>query len=86
MKLNAIPRIEEDGSPILFFNNVEANTGYIACVTIHGHTEASYEYYLKHTRPSNFNSKFYCLGYDKEELKLKKRIDHSMLSSSWGIQ
>ena len=86
--INAIARRERDGQPILFFPDADANIGMILCATIHGHTESSVDYYLKSTKPADFDSKkfdtgFNMLGYKKKELNLKKRLNYDVLRNIW---
>jgi hypothetical protein len=52
----AIPRIDKDGTPILFLPDIPANPGMIVCYQHIGqHSEASLDYYRRDTKPDRNN-------------------------------
>lgn len=81
--INAIARRERDGQPILFFPDADANVGMLWCATFEGHSEADVDYYLKCTKPAKFDTSFLKLGYKKEELNLRKRLNYDVLRKIW---
>jgi hypothetical protein len=77
--ITVIPRIEKDGTPILFLPDDEANPGRIACyVRVGQHSEADLGYY-RTTKPDKTGAcadlikEYENLGPDKCTVKIRKR-------------
>jgi hypothetical protein len=68
MIITVIPRIDEDGLPILFFPHEPANPGRMVCyVHLGQHGEADIGYYRQKTKPDRSNA---CADLIKEYASL----------------
>ncbi len=57
MKITIIPRLEKDGTPILFLPDDPVNPGRIGCYSHVGqHSEADLGYYYENTKPDRANA------------------------------
>jgi hypothetical protein len=83
MAIVVIPRVEKDGTPILFFPGEQASLGRIVCYAHLGqHSEAVFGYYYRMTKPDKLGvckhllREYYNLGpiEDRQELIIRQRI------------
>lgn len=83
-----IPRVEKDGTPILFFPEFDANYGRIVIyVRVGQHGEADLEYY-RTTKPDHKNA---CADLIREHESfpdstphvLRKRLNMDVLRNAW---
>lgn len=83
MAIIVIPRVEKDGTPVLFIPREPANPGRIVCYAHIGqHSEADFGYYYRMTKPDKLGAckhllqEYYNLGpvKDRQELIIRQRI------------